>query len=454
MKTSSDVSHSIPAQTQNQQPKTGYAFLDQVLGVVRRYSGNLVEALEVPHLRGGRPGYSATAMLSAAVLQHLLNIRYANRFLADLDSNEGWLALCRLERAPSESAYSRFRKRLTAHQALLDQVSARIFSEIDVDLRWLRWHGVIPADAPDLGYYLAIDSTDVAAYGNPSRNQPRDSDATTGYRTTKGKSVNTKKKDDLFYGYKNHEVGDAYYGLPLGGITLPANQGDGPQLPIVLTKVKEENHWMKPKYLLGDKAYAGQDRLQFVVDQGMVPVIAIPRPRKNSDGERLYDDLYDQDGRPVCLGGEPMEYVESDPEQGHRFRCPGSGCHLKDKIQWTTHCDTDLWEKPEGKLLRTIGVLPRFTEQWQRIYKMRTSVERYFRSAKHSRLLDQHQFLGMAKVKMHVSLTRISYLATALAHLMADDYESMRHMTIQLSKVPEREGYSGFAYDSAHKMAP
>ena len=452
MQTSSDVPYYKPDQTQNQPGKTGHALLRTVLNVVQRYSGKLVEELEAPHSRGGRPGYPAMAMLSAVTLQHILNIRYANRFLNELDSNGYWLDLCGLEQAPTETAYSRFRKRLTAHQAQVDQLSATIVSEIDVDLRWLRWHGAIPADAPNLGEQLAIDSTDVEAYGNPNRNQPRDPNATWGHRTKKNKSAGNRK-DELFYGYKNHEIGDAYYGLPVGGITLPANAGDGPQLPVVFEKIKQENRWMKSEYLLADKAYAGQERLQFIVDQEMTPIVSVPRPQKNSDGKRLFDGLYDQDGRPVCLGGESMEYMESDPDRGHRFRCPSEGCHLKNKVQWTTHCDTELWEKPEGKLLRTMGVLPRFTQEWKDIYARRTSIERYFRSAKHSRLLDRHQFLSISKVRLHVSLARLGYLATALAHLMADDYAAMRHMKIRLPKVTETKAYPWLEQRSVQRAA-
>ena len=84
-----------------------------------------------------------------------------------------------------------------------------------------------------------------------------------------------------------------------------------------------------------------------------------------------------------------------------------------------------MWEKPEGNLLRIICILPRCTDEWKRIYRMRTSIERYFRSAKHSRLLDRHQFLGIAKVRLHVGTARLAYLATALTRLRVDDYASM-----------------------------
>ena len=90
--------------------------------------------------------------------------------------------------------------------------------------------------------------------------------------------------------------------------------------------------------------------------------------------------------------------------------------------------------KPEGRLLRTVGILPRFTEEFERIMRMRTGIERYFRSGKHSRLLNQHQFLGIAKVDLHVKVSRLAYVATVLARLKANDYAGMRHMTVRLPR--------------------
>ena len=73
-----------------------------------------------------------------------------------------------------------------------------------------------------------------------------------------------------------------------------------------------------------------------------------------------------------------MEYLGSDPERRHRFRCPVGGCELQHKVHWSAYCDCEVWEKPAGKLLRIIGILPRFTAEWQRIYRMWTAIERYF----------------------------------------------------------------------------
>lgn len=213
-------------------PKSGYRFLASIIASVHQRGGPLAEALDAPHQEGGRPGYGAMAKLSAVVLQHVLNIRYASRFLDELSANPKLLAMCGLAQAPDEGTYSRFKKALTEYADEVDRIMAQVVREISNELERLREAGVVPADAPQIGHYLAVDSTDIEAYGNPRRKRPRDPDVTWGHRTPKNKSSSkSKKTGELFYGYKVHEAADAYYGLPLAGSVMPANEGDGPQLP-------------------------------------------------------------------------------------------------------------------------------------------------------------------------------------------------------------------------------
>ena len=153
----------------------------------------------------------------------------------------------------------------------------------------------------------------------------------------------------------------------------------------------------------------------------------------------MYDGIYEADGRPTCVGGKPMQYVETDAEQGHLFKCPSEGCHLKGKVHFTRYCDSEHYEKPEGRLLRIVGLLPRCSEEWKAKYKLRTVIERYFSSAKHSRLMNVHRYLNISKVSLHVAMSMLAYLATALAHLQADDYAHMRHMRIRLPEARERK---------------
>ena len=81
----------------------------------------------------------------------------------------------------------------------------------------------------------------------------------------------------------------------------------------------------------------------------MIPVIAIRRPQRDKEtGKQLYDGIYDEDGRPICIGGKSTEYVETDPEKGHLFQCPPDGCPLKETVQFTRHCDYEHYEEPEA----------------------------------------------------------------------------------------------------------
>ena len=126
-----------------------------------------------------------------------------------------------------------------------------------------------------------------------------------------------------------------------------------------------------------------------------------------------------------------MEYVRTDPE-GHLFRCPQKGCRLKDKVGLTRYCDIEYHETLEGDALRKVGRLARTTRRWKRLYRRRTTVERAFRSLKHSRLLNQHQFRGSAKVRLHASLALLAYCATMLARVQAGQLDGMRKMRVRV----------------------
>ena len=437
-------------------------------GAVSR-TGDLAEVLDAPHEHGGNPGYPAVAMLSAIVMQYSLNERYANGFLNRLGSDNRLLRICGLEYAPSEGAYSRFKKKLAPYEGFLWINVAEVFLECADEIQRLREDGVVPADKPPLGHSLVMDSTDVESWARPGRKSrktgeeipSKDPDARWGRRTAKNlrssksgsgkrgrskasKAAGTKagkpeassqsdNKTESYHGYKVNFVTDGNHGLPLFAATRPANASDVAMMIQDLDDCLALYRTLRPKYFLADKGYDKLDNIQHVVNHGMFPVMAIRRPVKDKEtGKRLYDGTYDEDGKPTCIGGQSMEYVETDQEKGHLFRCPGDGCPLKETVQFTRHCDHEHYEKPEGRLLRIMGLLPRCSEEWKAEYKKRPSEERYFSSAKHSRLLDTHRYLNGQKVSLHVAMSTLAYLATALAHLKADDYAHMRHMRIQL----------------------
>ena len=147
------------------------------------------------------------------------------------------------------------------------------------------------------------------------------------------------------------------------------------------------------------------------------------------------------------MDAQPHSTVEQ--AKGHLFRCPLEGCHLKGKVHFSGYCDSEHYEKPEGILLRIVGLLPRCSEEWKGKYKLRTVIERYLSSSKYSRLMDTHRYFNIEKVSLHAAMSMLSYLATALAHLKADDYAHMRHMRIKLPKARGRN----LAQNVDHRLA-
>ncbi len=455
-------------------PRGGYGFLQAVVAGVLSRGETLVELFEEPHRHGGNPGYPADAMLAAYVMQFALNERYANGFLNRLGSNDRLLSICGLECAPSEAAYSRFKKKLAERLEVIEGIIADVFLACGDEIERLREAGEIPEDKPPLGHSLVVDSTDVEAWARPGRTSrktgeeipSKDHDAKWGHRTAKSvrsskprsgkrsrsRTAKTKgdrssaasrqkdTKDELYFGYKVDVITDANYGLPIFAETRPANASDVAVMVQDLDDCLALYPRLSPRYFLGDKGYDSLDNILHIIRLGLIPIVAIRRPEKDKEsGKRLHDGIYDETGRPTCIGGKSMQYVETHPEKGHLFQCPAEGCPLKETVHFTRYCDSQHYEKPEGKLLRIVGLLPRCSEAWKAEYKKRPIIERFFASDKHSRLLGTHRYLNIEKMSLHVAMSMLAYLATALAHLQADDYAHMRHMRI---KLPEAKGES------------
>ena len=96
------------------------------------------------------------------------------------------------------------------------------------------------------------------------------------------------------------------------------------------------------------------------------------------------------------------------------------------------HCDSEVWEPAEANL-RVLGPLPRFTDAWKRLYRQRMSIERIYRTLKHSRGLEGHCVRGLRKITLHATLSVLTCQSTALARLKAKDFTGMRQMTVKVA---------------------
>ena len=418
--------HSTYGHKAAQLPKAGSRFLASVLDAVD--DGPLMETLEAYNWTGRR-GYPPKAMFRAYVVKLALKIRYNNQLLERLRGNRRLRELCGFGAdVPSESALSRFFNRLSHYQDLLEQCIYQVTEKLAPMLPRVKSIPGQPDEVlPPLGEVLAIDGSVFASYGNGNRRSGGDPDAAWGFKHSAG----SKGGVEYVFGYRMHLVSDASYGIPLGFTLTPANGSEFTQLPLVVHKVQAEYPWLHARYLVADRGYDSQEVHRFLVERGIIPVIHIRKPTAN-DG--LRDGIYTAEGYPTCMGGVPMQYVRTDPETGqHLFRCRTDGCALKSEgTRAVTHCDTEVWERPEDHL-RSLGLLPRFLPDWKRLYRLRGSVERIFRSLKHSRGLDGHCARGMRKVLLQATLSVLTYQATVLARLRAGDVEHMRHMSVRVA---------------------
>ena len=206
-------------------------------------------------------------------------------------------------------------------------------------------------------------------------------------------------------------------GVPLSAVLTPANLNDGMMFAPLLDKAMKELPWLEPEYVVADRGYDYVKNYRAAADRKMTPIIRSrnTKPKKSSS---VYDPVA---GAPVCLGNIPMKYVRTDPDSGHHlFRCQIQGCRLKVKgTKAIRHCDDWSWEDPADDL-RVLGIVARQSPEWRKHYTKRWAVERWFRSAKHSRLLDTHRQLSMNRVRLHAALSLLAWQATALARLQAE----------------------------------
>ena len=362
----------------------------------------LVAALESPYTTGRPPSYPVRALLRAFLTKYVLSIQFNLDLVERLQTDRNLRQACGFDhQAPSSPTLSRFFKRLLAHQDLVEKCVS------DVTSRMRRY-------LPNLGQTVAIDGTDVESWAHPDRGA--DQDARWGVRhciRPSGKEVM-----ETYFGFKLHALVCADSGVPLSFILTPANVNDGTMFVSVVDKAMGELPWLEPKYILGDRGYDYRKNYPAAVDRGITPVINI-RNSKPKGSSMVYEPVA---GAPVCLGGKAMKYVRTDPETGHHlFRCPAKGCKLKaEGTKAIKHCDDQVWENPADNL-RIVGIIARQSKEWDRQYDKRQSVERWFNSAKHSRLLDTHRQLSMARVRLHATLSVLAWQATAIARLQAEN---------------------------------
>ena len=348
-----------------QVPKSGWVLKKFIIDRAVEHSEDLLKYLEIErrlrrhsfslgYATGCRSVYSSEQMLRAVLLRMLNKRQYVADFVEDLETSRQARVVCHFKdgQTPSASTFSRFYKSLSKYDELLWGTFTELGVSIGALIAEARETDLLGDDAPPFGHILAIDSTDIEAFGDPNGRrhvdkemivrvvdgkeklekvhlkpvspgqckskisgcctQRTDLDAAWGFRTDK----RSKEGKSAFFGYKMHTIVDAYYGTPLFFKILPANESDMNQLRPLVEEVLRRYPWLSPKYLLGDKGYDSLEHFVWLRSIGIIPIIAVRRPPKvefNGRERRLYDGTYTEGGFPLCLGNVPIQFIGSDP---------------------------------------------------------------------------------------------------------------------------------------------
>ena len=296
---------------------------------------------------------------------------------------------CEFSTLPHRTTFNRFINRLALHRDLVEECMATLTDQLAELL-------------PGLGQNIAVDSTVVKSHSSPKRKTVSDPEAS----WTAKNSARSKSGKEWHWGYKYHLVADATYGVPLYGYTTTASRNDSPELPKLLSQAEAAHPWLHPTHVMADKGYDSRANHEAVAGRDAILVC----PARRYVGRTLYEGIYTERGIPTCIGMVPMEYVRTETEKGHLYRCALGGCRLKGR-KGVRYCDDETWVNRTDNP-RLFGPIRQGSPEWKGLYRLRQSVERVFKSMKESRRLERHFKRGLQGVSLHASMSALSFAAT------------------------------------------
>ncbi len=371
----------------------------------------------------GRTGYCRSSFVKAFVVMHLEEIKSVPRLIEFLDAHPVLTEMCgfSMGNIPDNSQFYRFlgKTKNSTLQSIMHQVITGLIDQ-----------GIVSMDT------LMIDSKAIMAaskennFKNPTRNsmnkqvQPkRNPQATLHYYSHE--KLPEKKKITLFWGYRTHVI-VSKEGIPLVETTLPNNQTDEQVAKRLIRKLRRLYPVKKGCIFIADSGYDAGYIYELVRDQLKGKAYIPMQKRAQKPPHKLGPN-----NAPLCEAEIEMIYTSSWTDGNRKktkFRCP-----IKTNANMAERCDhqcpVNHIRFNEGaqygctKYLQTSDhpryQLHRNTDKFKKIYRQRTTVERYF-----SRLGDReveqttHYKLKVVKNQMTIAHLSMSLVAAAAAIIL------------------------------------
>ena len=364
----------------------------------------LISVLEKEHWTGRR-GYSVRGMWSALIAGVLADAGSLADVVRLLRRDKDTRIICGFSEGnlPSQDALGRFLKKLVIHGDLLE----KCFADLAKELRQL---------LPGFGTKLAVDSTDIKAYANGHRQHPSDGDARWeakggGHHARPAEA--SKGQRDLYYwfGYKLHLIVDVCYELPVSFVLTPANESDTTHMEALLKKAGADQPETRPQAVIADKGYDSQSNYNFIYNECQAAPIIPIRVVKDMQ----MPDICNDKGTPICSCGLEMTYWGKDGRY-LKYRCPeavGKGT-CKSRFKCTSSPYGYVLKLPINNDPRRHPPIPRESPKWQRLYRLRSAIERVNSRLKELLGLRSITVRGIAKVTVKAMLSLLVMAAAAV----------------------------------------
>ena len=389
--------------------------------------------------KNGRDDYPVRAMwntvLAGVVFQHI-SVESLRR---ELSRNGQLRFMCGLygsndKAVPTEWVYTRFLKKLLAHE---DEIN-KIFEKLVEELRRL---------LPDFGKDLAIDSKAINSLAsgvnkNEKADGRRDKDADWGKKEYRGvKEDGTAwEKVVKWFGYKLHLIVDSNYELPIAYSVTKASVPDINEAHGMVDNLAQE----RPGILVNcetmeaDRGYDDSKLIIKLYDQyGIKPVIDIRNCWKDGEETRqlpgFEDVVYNYKGNVYCYCEKTLEKREMSvggfekdrdtlkklcPAKQYGFCCKSvDTCKAKQGIRISL--DTDR---------RIFTPIDRASLKWEKYYDKRTSVERVNSRLDVSFGFEKHYIRGKKKMEVRCGIALCVMLAMAVGRVKEKQQDKMRSL--------------------------
>jgi hypothetical protein len=193
----------------------------------------------------------------------------------------------------------------------------------------------------------------------------------------------------------------------------------------LLRKAGADQEPTQPEAVISDKGYDSQDNNQFIYqDCKAAPIIPI-RERKDMQ----LPDICNAKGTPLCSCGLAMVYWGRDGNY-LKYRCPhvlGKG-ECKSRFRCTSSPYGYVLKLPIAEDVRRHPPVPRESRKWERLYKMRTAIERVNSRVKDLLGLNKITVRGIVKVTVRSALSLLVMLAAAVSMAKEHKYKEIRSL--------------------------